>query len=396
LARVIVISLEAAQAQLIALATPVPVKPVPLLEAAGRWATEDVVAKRTQPAHNLSAMDGYAIAHADLPGPWTLVGESAAGDRFAGPVARGGCARIFTGAALPPGTDSVIMQEDVTRDGDIVRIADDLNVPQAQHVRAAGSDFLGGSILIKAGDPLTPAAIAIAAMGGYGALPVCRKISVDILSTGNELVAPGEDVRDDQIPNSNGVMIGAMLRDWPCDVRILPVARDTMEATTEAIRSSTADILVTCGGASVGDHDLVRPALIECGAEIDFWKVAMRPGKPVMAGKHRGRLVIGLPGNPVSAYVTALLFLRPLIAALGGAGAPLPKRERARLDCALPANGPRTDHLRARRVEDGVTSVGLNDSAALQALSRSDVLIVRPPGAPAAKIGDQVEILSLA
>ncbi len=390
------IGLEEAQSRLIALAHPVSVERVPLLSAAGRWSAEPVAAKRTQPSRDLSAMDGYAVATRDMPGPWTVIGQSAAGAGFAVKIGPSEAVRIFTGAPLPQGADSIIIQEDVTRESDVIQISPILEVPVGQHVRPAGSDFKIDDILIERGEQLTAARIALAAMGGYGDLAVRRRISVDILSTGDELVPPGHTLGEDQIPNSNGVMIAAILGDMPCDVTILPIATDTMDASVAAIKASTADILVTCGGASVGDHDLVRPALFACGADLDFWKVAMRPGKPVMAGRLGNRLVLGLPGNPVSAYVTTLLFLRPLIAALGGASKSLPGRRQAQLDCTLPANASRTDHLRGRLTESGVTNVGLNDSAALRSLSRSDVLIVRPPDAPPAKIGDMVDILVLA
>jgi molybdopterin molybdotransferase len=390
------ISLEEAQSRLIALAQPVTVERAPLINAAGRWAAEPVLAKRTQPMRDLSAMDGYAVAAKDMPGPWIVIGQSAAGAGFAGKMGPSEAVRIFTGAPLPQGADSIIIQEDVTRDGDTIRVSPSLHVPMGQHVRFAGSDFKMNDILVAQGECLTAARIALAAMGGYGDLLVRRRISVDILSTGDELVPPGHILGEDQIPNSNGVMIAVMLGDLPCDVTILPIAADTMDASIAAIKASTADILVTCGGASVGDHDLVRPALTACGAELDFWKVAMRPGKPVMAGRQGDRLVLGLPGNPVSAYVTTLLFLRPLIAVLGGATQFLPIHRQAQLDCTLPANASRTDHLRGRLTESGVTNVGLNDSAALKSLSQSDVLIVRAPDALPAKIGDMVDILLLA
>ncbi len=387
------ISLEEAQSRLIALATPLPVEAMPLMDAIGRWTAAPIVALRTQPDRPLSAMDGYAVA--DGAGPWRVIGESAAGARFKGNVWPGEAVRIFTGAALPDGADRVIIQEDVTCVGKSIAIGPDLVAPSGQHVRAVGSDFALADQLIEVGERLTPARIALAAMGGHGSVPVRRRVRVALISTGSELVEPGEALGEDQIPASNGIMIAAMLRDYRCDIVSQGIVPDRLEALVSAIRATQADVIVTTGGASVGDHDLVQPALIAAGATLDFWKVAMRPGKPLMAGRLGPSLVLGLPGNPVSAFATALLFLRPLIASLSGAADPLPLREPAILDGDLPATGPRTDHIRARRLMGTVTPIGRNDSAALRALAASDALIIRPPNAPAAQTGDRVEIISL-
>jgi molybdopterin molybdotransferase len=389
------ISLATAQARLIELAQPLPVETVALSEAVGRWAAEAVVAQRTQPVRDLSAMDGYAVAHQDCPGPWRLIGESAAGVSFRGQAGRLEAVRIFTGASLPAGTDTVIIQEDISRDGETIGITKDLIIRPGQHVRLAGGDFTEGAGLIDHGERLTPARIALAAMGGYGALPVHRVPRIEILSTGDELVPPGAPMGDDQIPNSNAVMLAALLRDLPCTVISGAIIPDDMATLVSAIRRSDADILVTCGGASVGDHDLVRPALIEAGAEIDFWKVAMRPGKPLMAGRRGAQLVLGLPGNPVSAFVTAILFLRPMIAALSGSASPLPQPVSAILGADLPATGNRTDHIRAVLAGGRVVPVGLNDSAALASLARANALIVRPADSAAASVDEIVDILLL-
>ncbi len=390
------ISLEEAQSRLIALATPLPEEIVPLPEAIGRYCATPIRAKRTQPARDLSAMDGYAISHADLPGPFYVVGESAAGKSFQGRIEHGQAVRIFTGAAMPHGSDTVIIQEDIDREGDWIRIDPTLNATLGQHFRAAGGDFRAGDILIEPGEPLTPARIALAASGGHGAVPVRRRPTVEIIATGSELVPPGAPVGPDQLPESNSLMIAAMLHDFRCSVVSPGIVIDNLDAISTAIRGSKADILVTCGGASVGDHDLVRPALDACGAELDFWKVAMRPGKPLMAGRIGNQIVLGLPGNPVSAFVTAFLFLRPLVATLSGAIDPLPKRLTSQLARSLPANGPRMDHIRAKRIGGMVEPFGRNDSAALLALSQADALIIRPPNAPIARIGDEVEIISIA
>jgi molybdopterin molybdotransferase len=389
------ISLEEAQSRLIALATPLSEETVSLPEAIGRYCASPIRAKRTQPARDLSAMDGYAIAHNDLPGPFYVVGESAAGNSFKGRIDHGQAVRIFTGAAMPHGSDTVIIQEDIDREGDWIRIDPSLTATLGQHFRAAGGDFREGDVLIEPGDPLTAARIALAASGGYGAVPVRRRPSVEIIATGSELVPPGAEVGPDQLPESNSLMIAAMLHDFRCSVVSPGIVRDDMAEICAAIQSSTADILVTCGGASVGDHDLVRPALDACGAELDFWKVAMRPGKPLLAGRLGNKIILGLPGNPVSAFVTAFLFLRPLVATLSGAIDPLPRRITSHLARSLPANGPRIDHIRARRIGGMVEPFGRNDSAALVAMAQADALIIRQADAPIARIGDEVEIISI-
>ncbi len=389
------ISLEEAQARIIALARPLPTETVPLNDAHGRWTAQALLAQRTQPARDLSAMDGYAIAHTDSLGPWRVVGEAAAGARFTGTVGAGEAVRIFTGAALPEGTDTVIIQEDVVRDNDLIRGAD-LDIRRGQHVRVTGGDFQSGDILVPAGEPLTPARLALAAMGGHGSVEVCRRPSVEILSTGNELVPAGTPIGEDQIPNSNAVMLAAMLAQMPCTVISSAIIPDDLDILVAAINASSADILVTCGGASVGDHDLVRPALLAAGADIDFWKVAMRPGKPLMAGRRGPQVVLGLPGNPVSAFVTATLFLKPMIAAISGAARPVPTPVSAILSADLPACGNRTDHIRARVAGGRVAPLGQNDSAALASLAQANALIVRPAGALAAAVGEIVDILMIA
>ncbi len=390
------IALEDAQARLLALADPVEIEAVPIAHAVGRWLAESVTALRKQPARDLSAMDGYAIA-AGYPGPWRIVGESAAGKAFESEIAAGEAVRIFTGAVPPEGADSVIIQENVTQDGGVLRQSDGTAPRTCDHVRRAGSDFSAGEVLIGAGELITPARLALAIMAGYGSVRVRTRVGVTLISTGDELMPPGTATRDDQIPSSNGPMLSAMLASLPVTIRDAGIVPDTIDAVRKALRDSAgADVIVTIGGASVGDHDLVRPALLAEAADLDFWKVAMRPGKPVMVGRLGGSIVLGLPGNPVSAYVTAILFLKPLIAALSGARRPLPSRESAILDDALPANGPRIDHLRARVEQGRARLAGANDSAALKALAQSNALIVRPVDAPAAKPGDIVDIIRTA
>jgi molybdopterin molybdotransferase len=389
------IELAEAQARLFALREPVEAEDVPLVRAMGRWAAADVVALRTQPARDLSAMDGYAIRAADAPGPWRVIGESAAGRLFAGSVGAGEAVRIFTGAVVPEGADCVLIQENATRDGDVLTLT--AEAPLAgKHVRRAGSDFGEDEVLIVRGAAIIPARIALAAMGGHSTIRVGRKLQVAIVSTGDELVPPGQPTSVDQIPSSNGPMLAAMLAEMPVDVDDRGIVRDDVAVlAAEFSACAGADIIVSIGGASVGDHDLVRPALEAAGANLDFWKIAMRPGKPVMAGTLGSSVVLGLPGNPVSAFVTALLLLKPLIARLGGASDPLPQRIEARLGAPLPANGNRLDHVRGILTGSVVVPTGINDSSMLSALSSSNILIIRDRNSPEASIGDPVTCLSL-
>ncbi len=391
------IALEDAQRRLLALAKPVPAETIPLHSAADRYAAADIIAKRTQPVRDLSAMDGYAVRFADERGPWRLIGQSAAGAAFAGSIGPGEAVRIFTGAALPQGADTVIMQEDMRTEGDTIYLSAPLELVAGRHVRKTGEDFTSGDLLASAGDLMTPARIALAAMGGHGEVSVRRPIRVAILSTGDELVPPGAPTQEDQIPASNSVMLQALLTAPACETTDCGIVRDDLATLTEVFRSlSDADIILSTGGASVGDHDHVKPALEAAGAHIDFWKIAMRPGKPLMAGQLGTALVLGLPGNPVSAFVTATLFAKPLIAALSGVPSPLPNRQKAVLGAGLPAVAKRTDHVRAILENGRATPIGLNDSAALHALALANALIVRPANSPAALEGDVVDVINIA
>jgi len=384
-----------AQARLLALATPLPTESVRLIEAAGRWAAEDVVARRTQPAADLSMMDGYAIRFADMPGPWTMIGESRAGAGLEARVGQGQAVRIFTGARLPEGADAILVQEEATCDGELLQLSGEGPLGPGSSIRPRGSDFADGTRLLTEGALLTPGRIAAAAVGGYGALSVRRKPRITLISTGDELVSPGETAEGGMLPASNGVMLQALIG-ATADVRDAGIVPDQLDALTRALQMAEADIIVTTGGASVGDHDLVRPALAEAGAAIDFWRIAMRPGKPLLAGKLGNAIVLGLPGNPVSAFVTARLFLLPLIAYLGGARTPLPATERARLAAPLPAVGNRDDYVRATLLGGRVTPLPNQDSGALSTLACADALIVRPAGAPPASVDEFVDILAVA
>ncbi len=385
-----------AQARLFALAQPVAAEEVPIAVAHGRWAAADVRAFRTQPASNLSAMDGYAIRFDDLPGPWTLIGESAAGQPYPGDVAAGQAVRIFTGAAMPVGADTVIIQEEVNADGTTILLIGERPPTRGRNTRRRGLDFAEGDRLIASGDRLTPARVAVAATGGVAILSVARRVRIAICATGDELVEPGFSSDPAALPESNRAMLRAILADLPVDVIDLGILPDDLDALRDAFAGVDADMLVTTGGASVGDHDLVRPALVAAGGNIDFWRIALRPGKPMMAGRLGSMTVLGLPGNPVSAFVTAVLFVKPLIAHLGGATDRLPRVTRATLGEDLPANGPRTDYLRAELRDGCAYASTIQDSSMLLTLARSHCLIVRPVGAVAASAGDSAEILLIA
>ncbi len=385
-----------ALARLLALAEPVDRETLPLDKAAGRWAAVAISALRTQPAHDLSAMDGYAIRYADMPGPWRVIGESAAGSPSAGSIGRGQAMRIFTGAMLPGGADSIIIQEDVTREGEMLILTGDGPAQQGAHVRRAGSDFIRGQRLIEPGDALTPARIGLAAIGGHAALPARRRIRIALVSTGDELVPVGAEPVTGMLPASNAVMLAAMLGTLPVDLTDVGIVPDNRAAQAAMFRRVVDhDIVVTTGGVSVGDHDLVRPALIDAGAAIDFWKIAMRPGKPLMAGRLGNAVALGLPGNPVSAFVTATLFLKPLIAHMSGAKAPAPALLAATLADDLPATGVRTDYVRARW-RDGAIAPLTGDSGMLFPLADATALIVRPANSGPARTGDKVMIILLA
>lgn len=387
-----------AQARMMALRPPLPIETVPLAKANGRYAAADIVAGRTQPALDLSAMDGYAIRFAERPGPWTVVGESAAGGGLGRALTAGQAVRIFTGAPVPEGADAILVQEEAARDGDRLTMAGEGPRGAGAHIRRAGSDFAQGDTLIAAGTAIGAATIALAVSGGHGALAVRRRPRISILSTGNELVRPGVPASGALLPASNGPMLAAMLAGPTCIVTDHGIVRDDLDAITAAFSAlaGQANIIVTTGGASVGDHDLVLPALQKAGARIDFWKVALKPGKPVMIGTLGETIVLGLPGNPVSAFVTAMLFLKPLVAHLLGARSPIPAPVIARLAAALPATGNRAEYLRGRWSEGGAVPVGSQDSAGLAALVEAELLIVRPPQSSALGPGADIDIIPLA
>jgi molybdopterin molybdotransferase len=382
---------------LFALVSPLATEDVPLTAAMDRVLARPVSARRDQPPFAASAMDGYALRSADArPGArLTVTGESAAGRRADIAPGPGEAIRIFTGAPVPPGADLVVIQEDVTRDRTIITLGPGAATAPGANIRPAGNDFRTGATL-AAPRRLSPADIALAAAMGHARLPVTRAPDVALIATGDELIPPGEDPGPDQIPASNSYGLHALLTALGARPRLLPIARDDLASLDQAFAMARgADLIVTIGGASVGDHDLVARAAQAAGMEPTFHKVAMRPGKPLMAGRLRGTALLGLPGNPVSAMVCGHVFMAPMIQALLGLPpAPAPRRL-APLAIPLPANGPREHYLRARRGPDGVIPFSRQDSSLLTLLSEADCLLVQPPGDPARAAGTSVEIIEL-
>lgn len=388
---------ETAQQRLIASATAVDVENASLAEAIGRWLADDVHALRDQPWTTLSAMDGYAIRHADLPGPWTVTDESAAGNLTLHTVRPGEAVRIFTGAPMPKGADSVLIQEEAALQGASLALAGAGPEYPGKNVRLQAADFAKGALLLRRGTRIGSPQVALAAMGGHGFLPVHRKLRIALFTTGNELAEPGLQKHPGELPASNSLMLRAMLSDLPVLIEDLGIVGDELEAQVDAFRkASSADIIVTTGGASVGDHDLIKPAFEAAGGSLDFWRIALRPGKPLMAGRNGNALFLGLPGNPVSAFVTATLFLLPLVRHMSGAADPLPPLFEARLANDMPAASNRAVYLRGM-VENGTARpLTDQDSAGLGSLAAANALIVRPSNAPAAKAGEMVHCLPIA
>ena len=386
-----------AQRRLIALREPLPPEECALRNAAGRYPTTDIIATRDQPAGDMSAMDGYAVTHAAHTTEWELAGECRAGRPPCPPIEPGKAARIFTGALLPEGADTVIMQENIRRSADAIELdVDESSFVRGRHVRRRGSDFAAGDVVWQAGRALNPAALAAAAMAGHGAVQVSRAPRVAILSTGDELVAPGRPTKAYQIPASNDVMLEAMVRQTGGMATVHRAVADDLDSLCSAIDAvADHDVVVTTGGASVGDHDLIGPAYAKLGADIDFWKVAMKPGKPVMAGTLGNSVILALPGNPASAFVAAVLFLLPLLRHLGGAVDPMPEWRTAPTRSALQPTGDRDEFLRALVNTDGIEAFGTQDSAGLSTLASANALLFRPAGSGNAAIGDAVSYIAL-
>jgi molybdopterin molybdotransferase len=393
-----------ALARVLAHAEPLPPIRVPLTEAYGRVLTDDVEALRTQPPADVSAMDGYAVRALDLsdiPTRLKVVGEVAAGHPFPGSVGPGEAARIFTGGLMPPGADAVIIQENTTREGDTIVV--EAAAHKGRHVRRNGLDFERGAILLHKGRRLSGRDLALAAAMNHPALLVHRRPKIAVLATGDELVVPGSSPAPGKIVHSNGYATIALASAEGCDVLDLGLVPDRLEATVAAIREARragADILVTSGGASVGDYDLVRDALAAERLALSFWKVALRPGRPMLHGRVDRMHVLGLPGNPVSSYVCAVLFLLPLIRRLAGRTDLELPLEPAILGCDLPENDERADYLRARLAPGPsgtpvATPAPVQDSSMLTPLALADCLLVREPQAAAAAKGSRCTILRL-
>ena len=393
-----------ALAAILAGAEPLAEEMVALDAAFRRVLARDVAALRTQPPQAMSAMDGYALRADDaaqVQARLKVIGEVAAGRPFERMVGPGEAVRIFTGGVIPDGADAVVIQEDTVADGASITVTEAAIL--GRHIRPAGVDFHQGDVLISQGSRLTDRDLSLAASMNHPALPVCRMPKVALLATGDELVMPGTTPGPGQIVYSNGYALRALARAEGAETVDLGIAADTVESTTAGIRRARdlgADILVTTGGASVGDHDLVRPSLEAEGAAMAFWQIAMRPGKPMMHGRLGGMRVIGVPGNPVSSYVCTLLFVVPLIRALSGRKSVHHVRESAVLGRDVGANDRREDYLRARleKRADGTlvaTSVNHQDSSLLANLSAAQALVIRPPFAPAALAGSPCDILRL-
>lgn len=377
-----------------------PVSPeiVSIAQAAGRVLVELVAARRTHPPFAVSAMDGYAVRASDVAAPpahLRIIGHAPAGASFSGKLGARQAVRIFTGGAVPEGADSVVIQEDTLADGDQVIVHKP--VTTGRHIRAAGLDFTQGEVLLAAGRRLGARDVALAAAMNVPWLSVRRRPRVALLATGDELARPGEPIGPDQIVSSNSLGLAAIINATGGEAIDLGIAADNRDSLRAmALGARGADMLITLGGASVGDHDLVRSVLGEEGLKIDFWNIAIRPGKPLIFGHLGATPMIGLPGNPVSALVCALVFVRPAIRAMLGETGNSPDVQTAVLGADLGQNDNRQDYLRASLSPDGIaTAFEKQDSAMLSSLARAGCLIIRPPFAPAAKAGDSVKVLRL-
>lgn len=386
------ISVTEALDHLFALATPLGHEEVPLIQAAGRVMVQPATARRDQPPFAASAMDGYGTQNPQVGQQLTVIAEAAAGHRFDGEIAPGTCIRIFTGAPVPASVTHITIQENVTRAGDQITIND---IGTGDNIRPCGGDFKVGQT-VSAPRRLTPNDVALLAAMNIPTVTVARQPKVALISTGDELVMPGENPGPDQIIASNTFGLHAMLRDLGALPRLLPIARDS-EASLRAVFDliDDADLLITIGGASVGDHDLVAKVAGDLGMERAFYKVAMRPGKPLMSGRMSGAMMMGLPGNPVSAMVCGHIFVAPVIRAMQGLGTAPATRMQARLAAPIGPNGPREHYMRADLAPDGLTAFERQDSSLLSVLGASNALLVRPPNDPARQPGENVDYIAL-
>ncbi len=395
------LSIEEARARILAPLRPTPAETVPLACAFRRVTAAPIAARRTQPPFDVSAMDGYALAAADgaKGARLRLIGSAPAGHPFAGRLGPGEAIRIFTGSVVPDGADAILLQEDATEENSGVLLGE--TVVKGRHIRRSGQDFATGTILIPAGKCLTSRDIGLAAAADHPWITVHRAPRIAILATGDEIALPGESVPSGGIVSSNAHALAALALAAGAEPTVLPVAPDDVAAIAAAAEATRGmDFLLTTGGASVGEHDLVRAGLSQRGFALDFWKIAMRPGKPLMAGRIGEVPVLGLPGNPVSAMVCAILFLLPALARLSGLPGEPPPTEEVPLGAALGENDLRADHLRAKFARDEagrpvVIAFPRQDSSLMRLLAEADALILRPPHAPALAAGAVVPVIRL-
>lgn len=394
------ISVDEALDRILSAFAPLPAETVSVSQALGRVLAEDVVARVTQPPADVSAMDGYAVRAEDVasvPVQLQVVGHIAAGSRQEAPLAAGQAARIFTGAPLPEGADAIVIQEDTERDGESVTVKE--AAARGTYVRPAGLDFRAGDVGVAAGRAVTVRDLGLIAAMNRPWVSVRRRPRVAVLATGDEVVMPGDPVGPSQIVSSNGLALCALVEACGGEAINLGIAADSADSLRRlAAGAAGADLLITTGGASVGEHDLIRSVLGEEGLDLDFWKIAMRPGKPLMFGRLKGTRMLGLPGNPVSSLVCGLLFVRPILDRLLGLARPAHPTEPAVLAADLGANDRRQDYLRAtlRPNDDGrlhASPFHKQDSSMLATLAHADALILRAPHAPPAAAGTLVEVL---
>lgn len=397
------LSVAEARDRILAALRPLPAEQVGIAEALGRVLAQDVASRRTQPPAAMSAMDGYAVRAADvveIPAALRVIGEVPAGAAYDGVLGPGEAVRIFTGAPLPEGADAIVIQENTESTGDTVTVRQ--GVAPGRYVRPAGLDFREGEVRLRAGRVMSSRDVGLAAAMNVPWLMVHRRPRVAILATGDEIAMPGDPLGPNQIVGSNSLALAAIVRVFGGEPQILGIAPDDRDALVAMAGGAVgSDLLLTSGGASVGDHDLVQSVLGELGFSLDFWKIAMRPGKPLIFGRIGDTPVLGLPGNPVSALVCSMIYLRPALARLLGMRVERPDSSRtARLAGPLPENDERQDYLRATLAggENGelvVTPFERQDSSMMATLAEADCLIVRPPHAPAVRAGDVVEILPI-
>ena len=392
-----------AQQRILDAVSPLPAEQISLAEGLGRVLARNVASRRDQPPMAMSAMDGYAVRAVDvatLPATLKVVGYAPAGHAFDGSVGAGEAVRIFTGAPVPEGADTIVIQENTEQSDEVVRVIDG-TAPVGRYIRPAGLDFATGDVLLPSGKVLTARDVGLSAAMNVPWLNVHRKPRISILATGDEIVMPGDPIGRDQIVSSNALSLAAFITaqgGTPLDLGIAPDEEDGLRALAAGARGS--DILVTTGGASVGDHDLVQSVLGDIGLEVDFWRIAMRPGKPLMFGRIDGTFLIGLPGNPVSSLVCAIIFLAPAIRKMLGMDNLLPETGTARLGTDLPENDEREDYQRASLSRDDkgdivATPYGKQDSSMFATIARADALVIRKPFASALKAGSAVEFIAL-